>query len=133
MIVTSDGREVPIVNILKYEIVDPKPNELPIIIPINFFGDNLPNKETYLSETHAILVPNTNNEWIVPYINSSLFKRKNTKVLYYNLELPDFFRDTIVVNNLAIESLSKIKYKYSNKLQKIINKNKFIVMNKSFI
>ena len=93
---------------------------------------NLPNKETYLSETHAILVPNTKNEWILPSDNISLFQRKITKIIYYNFELPNYFTDNIVANNLPIESWSagKFKYKYSGKIQKFINKKKVFIMNK---
>ena len=132
LIVTSDGRTVPIVNILKYEIIKPKNNEYPVIIPKDFFGSNLPNKETYLSETHAILLPDTTNEWMIPSDNITLFKRMNTKIVYYNFELPNYFTDNIVINNLPIESWSagKFRYKYSNKIQKIINKRKLLTMNK---
>jgi hypothetical protein len=132
LIMTPDNRIVSIKSILKYEIVDPKEYELPVIIPKDFFDINIPNKDTYLSETHAILVPNTNNEWILPKNNINLFKRKYTKIIYYNLELTNYFTDNIVVNNLPIESWSsgKYKYKYSNKIQKIINKKKLIIYNK---
>ena len=132
LIITSDGRSVPIVNILKYEIVKAKNNEYPVIIPKDFFGPNLPNKETYLSETHAILLPNTTNEWIIPCDNITLFQRKTTKIIYYNFELPNYFTDNIIANNLPIESWSagKFRYKYSNRIQKIINKRKLHTMNK---
>jgi len=132
IILTYDNREVPIINVLKYEIVNPKDNEYPIIIPKDFFGLNLPNKDTYISETHAILCPQTTNDWILPYNNISQFKRKHTNITYFNLELPNYFQDHIVVNNLPIESWSsnKFKYKYLNKIQKIINNKKLIVTNK---
>jgi hypothetical protein len=135
IILTYDNREVPIINVLKYEIVNPKGNEYPIIIPKDFFGLNLPNKDTYISETHAILCPQTTNDWILPYNNISQFKRKHTNITYFNLELPNYFQDHIVVNNLPIESWSsnKFKYKYLNKIQKIINNKKIIVTNKSII
>ena len=132
IILTYDNREVPIINVLKYEIVNPKDTEYPVIIPKDFFGLNLPNKDTYISETHAILCPQTSNEWILPYNNISQFKRKYTNITYFNLELPNYFKDHIVVNNLPIESWSsnKFKYKYLNKIQKIINNKKIIVTNK---
>ena len=132
IILTYDNREVPIINILKYEINNPKENEYPIIITKNLFGFDLPNKDTYLSETHAILCPNTKNEWILPDKNLDLFKRKIIKIIYYNIELPNYFTDYLVVNNLPIESLASIKTKYTyvNKKQKIINKNKFIIFDK---
>ena len=132
IILTYDNREVPIINVLKYEIINPKDNEYPVIIPKDFFGLNLPNKDTYISETHAILCPQTSNDWILPYNNISQFKRKHTNITYFNLELPNYFKDHIVVNNLPIESWSsnKFKYKYLNKIQKIINSKKIIVTNK---
>jgi len=132
IIITADGREVPILNILKHEIVNPKNNEFPVIIPKDFFGSELPNKDTYISETHAILVPNTKNEWIIPVDNLLLFQRKIVKIVYYNFELPNYFTDTLIVNNLPIESWSssKYKFKYSGKIQKIINKKKMYTMNK---
>ena len=64
--------------------------------------------------------------------NISLFQRKTTKIIYYNFELPNYFTDNIVANNLPIESWSagKFKYKYSGKIQKFINKKKVFIMNK---
>jgi hypothetical protein len=69
---------------------------------------------------------------MIPSDNITLFKRMNTKIVYYNFELPNYFTDNIVINNLPIESWSagKFRYKYSNKIQKIINKRKLLTMNK---
>ncbi len=133
LVVNSLGQEVPIKNILKYYIEKPKEKELPIIVPKDFFGLNIPNKDTYITENHAILIKN--NKWLLGYNNLNLFKKLDVKPLYYNIELPNYFNDHLVVNNMPIESwcARKYKYRYINRTQENINNKKVIVVNKNKI
>ena len=121
---------MPIKNILKYYIENPKERELPIIVPKNFFAPNIPDKDTYITENHAILTKN--NKWLLGFDNLNIFKKLDIKPLYYNIELSDYFNDHLVVNNMPIESwcARKYKYIYKNRTQEIINNKKVIVVNK---
>ena len=110
LIINSSGQEVPIKNILKYYIEKPKERELPIIVPKDFFGLNIPNKDTYITENHAILLKN--NKWLLGHDNLNIFKKLDVKPLYYNIELPNYFNDHLVINNMPIESWCARKYKY---------------------
>jgi hypothetical protein len=129
LVVTSNNDIVPIKSILKYKIEKPKERELPIIIPKNFFANNIPDRDTYITENHAILYK---NKWLLGNHNLNIFKKLNVIPLYYNIELPNYFKDHLVINNMSIESwcARKHKYRYINKTQEIINNKKLIVVSK---
>ena len=64
--------------------------------------------------------------------NLIIFKKLDVKPLYYNIELPNYFNDHLVINNMPIESwcARKYKYRYINRTQENINNKKVIVVNK---
>ena len=113
LIITDDDRIVPIINIVKYKIDEPKEEHYPVCIPKNFFAYQVPNKNTYLSENHAILY---NDFWTNGRINLNYFEKIRIKPLYYHMELPNYLTDNIVANNLTVESWTGSNVKYCGSL-----------------
>jgi hypothetical protein len=121
LIITGDGRTVPIIKIVKYYIENPNEYSYPVCIPKDYFGKNTPDKNTYLSQNHAIKL--FNNKWIYGGYNLKYFDLYKIKPLYFHILLPNYFTDDIVANNIIIESWSgfliknaNIKYIYDGKL-----------------
>jgi photosystem II stability/assembly factor-like uncharacterized protein len=114
LVITSDNRIVKIINILKYHILNSNEYEIPIIIPKNFFGSNIPCRDTHISENHGIKYQDT---WIYGNLNSRAFKKLKTNQglspLYYHIELPNYYNDHLIANNLPIESWAGQSGKYN--------------------
>ena len=64
IVITSDGRKVPVTRVNKNIITTNRVNAL-YIIPKHFFGKNYPRKEFEISPSHAIAINNTANEWFI--------------------------------------------------------------------
>ena len=104
LIVTDNNRIVPIIQILKYQINSPTESSYPICIPNNYFGSNVPDRDTYISQNHAIKL--TNEYWIYGAHHLKFFKKHIVKPLYYHILLPNYFTDNLIANNMFIESWS---------------------------
>lgn len=109
MVITCDGRRVPIVNLFK-SVHDGSSRTYPYVIPKNSIGDNYPPKKVEVSRSHLIKY---GDKWIHPK-NSKCFKqnRKLDKVKYYHIELPDYVTDNLVINRgCVVESLGKTEHR----------------------
>jgi len=104
LIVTGDNRIVPIVSILKYKIEYPDDKSYPICIPKDYFGKNVPDRNTYISQNHAIRIEDS--KWIYGGHHLKYFDIYRVKPLYYHILLPNYFRDDLIANNLVVESWS---------------------------
>ena len=104
LIITDDNRIVPIIQILKYQMNSPTESSYPVCIPKNYFGSNIPDRDTYISQNHAIKL--TNEYWIYGGHHLKYFKKHIVKPLYYHILLPNYFRDNLIANNMFIESWS---------------------------
>ena len=109
LIITDGGKAVPIINIVKYRIDDPREDQYPVCIPKNFFSYQVPNKNTYLSENHAI---NYMDFWTNGRINLNYFEKVRIKPLYYHIQLPNYFTDNLVANNMTVESWTGSNMKF---------------------
>ena len=127
LIVTEDGRHVPIVKILKYQIENPTNISYPVCINKDYFGQNVPCKNTFISQNHAIKL---NDFWIYGRHHMNYFSLHKIKPLYYHILLPNYFTDNLIANNMVIESwsgisLSNANVKYTDKQIIIYKGNKY--------
>jgi len=136
LITTSDNRIVPVISTLKYQFDMVLDINFPICIPTHFFGQNIPFRNTYITDNHAIFI----NENIV-FGNDNKNILKKTIIdnpLYFNIELPNYLTDKLVINNLVIESWLNPKshnfyVKYINHNKKIINNNDLVTVERKII
>jgi photosystem II stability/assembly factor-like uncharacterized protein len=104
LIITGNGNIVPIIQIIKFYIENPNELSYPVCIPKDYFGKNMPDKNTYLSRNHAIKL--FNNKWIYGGNHPNYFSLYKIKPLYFHILLPNYFTDDIIANNIIIESWS---------------------------
>ena len=112
LIITSDNRIVPIIKIIKYYIEDSNEYSYPVCIPKDYFGIDMPNNNTYLSQNHAINL--LNNKWIYGRDHLKYFTLYKTKPLYFHVLLPNYYTDDLIANNIIVESWSGFTIKNSN-------------------
>jgi hypothetical protein len=96
-VLTHDDSEVTIIEIM-IKTLDNEHNNYPFIVTKEFMGTD---QEIYLSPNHGILI----NNLIVPIKYTNLLKKNDLdEILYYNLKLQNYFKDTIVAGGLICES-----------------------------
>lgn len=113
IIVTQDGRHVPITKLTKSNITT-DPYNSPYIIPKNYFGKGYPKKEFLISPTHAISIDYKSNKWFLPYIHGKLLRRHDyyKPITYYHIELPCWLTDHLVIDGgTIVESLGDAYHK----------------------
>jgi len=111
LIVTDDNRIVPIVQILKYKIESPNESSYPVCIPKDYFSIDIPDRNTYISQNHAIKL--TDEYWIYGRHHLKYFNKYLVKPLYYHILLPNYFKDNLIANNMTVESWSGLLPKNS--------------------
>jgi hypothetical protein len=129
LIITGDGRTIPIIKIIKFYIENPNRISYPVCIPKDYFGKNIPDKNTYISQNHAIKL--FNNKWIYGGQHLKYFNLYKIKPLYFHILLPNYFTDDLIANNMIIESWSGFLHK-NIKIKYILN-GKFNHNNKEYI
>jgi len=129
LITTGDGRTVPIIKIIKYNIENPNETSYPVCIPKDYFGQNMPDKNTYISQNHAIKL--NNNKWIYGGYHLNYFNLYKIKPLYFHILLPNYFTDNLIANNIIIESWSGFLYQNAN--IRYVYDGKFSYNNKEYI
>ena len=98
LVKTSNGENVPIIKKLVRNVKVPK--KMPYLIPKNFYQQNLPNRNTFISPLHAFKV---NDNWKYPKHQD--FKQMEwDNVTYYNLKLPEYHRHHFICNGITMES-----------------------------
>lgn len=101
IIKVSDGRCVPILFI-STSTSKGEDGTYPVLIPTNYFGESIPNKDTYITSDHSIKV---NGNWYLPIHFSDLKIEELHTVEYYNLFLPDYHNDFFLANGLIADAL----------------------------
>lgn len=129
LITTGDGRTVPIIKIIKYNIENPTDTSYPVCIPKDYFGQNMPDKNTYISQNHAIKL--NNNKWIYGGYHLNYFNLYKIKPVYFHILLPNYFTDDIIANNIIIESWSGFLHQNAN--IRYVYDGKFSYNNKEYI
>ena len=106
-LVTPDERCVEITDIYSTVISSPCDEDYPVKIPKNFFLNNVPYRDTYLSRWHAIM---WDSNWVQPVRNKKMFETERMdEITYYHVETPEYLRDNIVANGMPCESWNKHK------------------------
>lgn len=116
-VVTSDNRISEIIKIKKTNCIG-SIKTYPCLIPKNSIGNNYPNEDLIISQNHLIKYYNS---WIIPKEYFRL-DRTFTKINYYHLELENYLKDHLVINDgIVVESLgitddkkNKLKYRKEN-------------------
>jgi hypothetical protein len=99
-ILTHDKRVLKIKEIDVSQVGRNKPYK----VPKDFFGENLPSADTYLSGDHAIRKIGEDNAWMLPkYLPLEYCLKIENTEKYYNLQL-ESMEDTFIANGLAVES-----------------------------
>jgi hypothetical protein len=104
---TSDGRSVTYKG-YRTTIKATTLETAPYTIPANTFGPNSPSREITLSPRHAI--QSAMGIWQIPTYAMKMFSgiKQSTigeKIVYYHIELPNYFTDNIVLEgNIIVES-----------------------------
>lgn len=117
-ILTHDKRQVSIIKIYSFEVINSKHNN-PYIIPKRSIDDNYPPEDVILSGKHLIRYK---NGWIQPKngFNGLLFKQdeSNSIIKYYHIKLPNYMTDYLVINGgCVVES-------YGDNIPVVIKKRK---------
>lgn len=101
LVLTTENKILPIQKLYKRKHYINKKN-CPVLIKKNMFGNNLPFKDTYISDKHGYKV---NGVWQVDILDKKLEKNwSNNYVIYYNLKIGDVFKDYLMVNGIEMES-----------------------------
>lgn len=101
LVLTTENKILPIQKLYKRKHYINDKN-CPVLIKKNMFGNNLPFKDTYISDKHGYKV---NGVWQVDILDNKLEKNwSNNYVIYYNLKIGDIFRDNLIVNGIEMES-----------------------------
>lgn len=113
----SDGRNVKIKQIAKRKIYNVNKMNIPYKIEQDFFGNNSPSSDLYISGNH--LIKPEGKLWICPSLVEGI-KQVEIEGHYYNLMLENYNTDIIVANNVKCDSLHYINenifYKLDNSL-----------------
>jgi hypothetical protein len=103
MVLTGDGRAVAIQRV-KRTLVAAGPAVNPYVIPCGRFGAT---KRLLISPNHRVQVE---GRGMVEARNLGLRQEEKTgSFVYYNLELPEWGRDTMVVAGVVVESLAPVR------------------------
>jgi Hint domain len=126
LVVTSDGRQVPVKFFAKrLHTTDSK--TAPYHIPAHSFGHNQPSHELRLSPDHAFQL--RKGVWMTGRKGASLSNKVkqygvSEPVVYYHLECPDYLKDNLIIEGgVIVESYAgrqtnfKSPYTYSEKLK----------------
>lgn len=104
-IINQENKCLKIKRIFSSKIIGNEKN-IPFIIPKNFFENNIPNEDIYISSNHAFFY----KKWGIPYQTYGLKQDKNyinKEFIYYHIEL-DNYDDKIICNNLIVDSFQNI-------------------------
>ena len=72
------------------------------MVPKNYYGENKPNRDIFISGNHMIKNARK-NLW---YRTKNVFEQKweSEEVTYYNFELENYMEDNMIVNGVIMES-----------------------------
>jgi hypothetical protein len=102
LVVTPDGREVPIVRVIK-TVVRGEYETIPYRIPKDFFQKDYPSADILISPNHMLYW----NEWTVPTRITGLpeeRERMGKEIEYYHVALPDYGGDKLMCQGIAVDS-----------------------------
>jgi hypothetical protein len=105
LVYTADRRIVPIIDLISFEAKN-KSEYSPVRIPKNFYDENVPFLDTFVSQNHAV--------YDYP---SKCFKKAGNilkpiqetgeTIVYYHIQLPNYETDHVFANGIVTESFRK--------------------------
>jgi hypothetical protein len=111
LVQTADGRNVPVTRTYKKEIGRSNRNTAPFLIPAGSLGPSMPCSDLVMSPGHVVQVSVAEDLWMPAYkcAKASSAVRQihlGERFTYYNLVLPEYFTDNLVVfNGVVVESM----------------------------
>jgi len=125
LVVTSDGRQVP-VKIYGKRINKTNTTSAPYLIPANALGPKIPIHDIRLSPDHAFQI--RKGVWMMPHRAATLSDKVvqygvGEPVTYFHLECPHYSRDNLVTEGVIVESYAagqtsfKSPYKYNERIR----------------
>jgi len=109
---TADGRSVGVIRTYKKEVRSADPSIAPYFIPASCLGPNMPCSDLIMSPEHCVQVSVAEDLWLPARICAKLSPdvrqiHLGESFTYYNLILPNYFTDNLVVfNGVVVESMS---------------------------
>lgn len=107
------NRSFTITQILSKKVIGNKQN-IPYIIPKDYFEKDLPKKDIYLSYNHGYFY---NGEWRLPIYDDNLKQDESLlgkEITYYHVALPNYSTDKLACYNLPVDSFDSSKYNQDN-------------------
>lgn len=99
-VITDDGRKSLVTGVNSSSLFGGS-ETWPIIVPKNYFGNNIPDRDTRMTKYHMI---KHNDQWTSP--EKLTQDKSKVAVKYYHLKLENYFTDNLVINGgLVVESL----------------------------
>lgn len=102
-VLTGDGRAVP-VRLVKKTVVAAGPTTNPYVIPRGKFGAT---RRLLISPNHRV---STEAGMVEAQFLGLRQEDRSGDLVYYNLELPDWNRDTMIVDGVTVESLAPVRH-----------------------
>jgi len=112
LVTTSDGRNVEVTRLYKKHVESATSTTAPYLIPAGSLGINLPSSDIVMSPGHCVQVDAGQDLWLEA---RNCAKRSNAvqqiymgkNITYYNLWLPNYFTDNLVVfGGVVVESMN---------------------------
>lgn len=76
---------------------------LPHFIPQNYFAQNIPSRDTYISKTHLIKPPG--GPWTCAALLQDVKSFKLKHIEYHNIQLENYCTDILVANGMHCDIL----------------------------
>jgi len=95
-------RTIPVKKVFTTTVIGDE-NNIPFVIPKDFFEKNVPNEDIYLSYNHAFFYCG----WKLPIHNDNLKQDKSLigrEITYYHFQLPNYSEDKLVCHGLPVDS-----------------------------
>jgi hypothetical protein len=108
LVTVADGRHVPVKLAHRSLVQKANRSNAPYFIPANSLGPNLPRNDLIMSPNHMLHIGNDQwlPAWKCKYRSSQVRQiRIGETFMYYNLGLPNYFTDNLVVNGVEVESM----------------------------
>jgi len=110
LVVTSDGRSVPVRNTKIQKVVRATKASAPYFIPAGCLGPSLPRSDIVLSPGHCLQVSVEDDLWIsawkcTKYSADVKQVHLGESFTYYNLTLPKYSDNLVIFNGVVVESM----------------------------
>jgi len=119
LVVTSDGRTVPVISLYRKPLQRTCAATAPYFIPAGCIGSQLPRSDLIMSPGHCFQVDAAEDLWLpaskCARLSSAVKQiHLGESITYYNLKLPNYFTDNLVVfDGVVVESINPRKLEFN--------------------